>query len=297
MHEAFVLHTEYLNYYQAFPYAESKAGAYQYSEDYCSHNSSYPNTFCVWQNNIKAAYPEDLYSDEVAIPSSGLSFHVIPAAKEQPVGGNAWPMVNTTYLFQFPAKAPEQPGAAYPYDDIVSQYWNLPIIVPDAWLGSAVQTFTSFPKASFFSAYESEVYLLNNDGPKGPWTFPEKESSTVAEFFLYQINQSPISPWIGLGSEYLSFYTRDNISVRTNKNVTGYGLTIQYYDWYFEINASVADKSKYKIGKDCRSVYSCAAYAEDYYIGIIQKRTWWEGSVGAATFKPPCPPLPQGQQC
>lgn len=297
MHEVFVLNAEYLNYYQAFSYVESRAGAYQYSEDYCNHNTSYPNTFCVWQNNILAAYPGDLYSDELAMPRTGFAVHVIPGAKEQPISGSAWPLVDTTYLFQYPAKAPEQPGAAYPYDDIVTQYWSAPIIAPNSWLGSAVQTFTSYPKATYFPAYKAEVDILNQNGPRGPWS--ANDSSTAADFFRYQVNQSPISPWTGIGGEWLSFYTRDNVSVRTSDDVTSYPYFPTYYDWYMALNSSVANKPKYKVGKDCRygSPFLCAAYGANYYIGIIQKRTWWEGSAGAATFQPPCPPLPQGQQC
>jgi hypothetical protein len=305
IHEAFILQNEKYNYNQEFADAIIAAGSDNWSPTLCKNNrtasyvTSQDQTYCVWQNNILAAYPGDLYSDEAGIPDNGLSVNVMPGAKSLPVSGSPWPTLDTKYLYQFPARAPEQPGAAYPYDDIALQYWTAPIIDPVSEPGSAIETFT-YPRVPHSSAYKSQVDILNQPGPPGPWT--ANASSTASEFFLYQVNQSPSSPWKTLGSDYLSFYSREDVSVITSKLISSYPPTPQYYDEYMELHSAVATKPKYKAGKSCRggSPFACTDYDPIYYMGILQQRTWWPGAPTATSYKPSCPPqnpMPPASEC
>lgn len=306
IHEAFILQNEKYNYNQEFPDAIVAAGSDNYSETLCkNHNNpeeyvtSQDQTYCVWQNNILAAYPGDLYSDEAGIPENGLSVNVMPGAKSLPVSGTPWPTLDTKYLYQYPAKAPEQPGAAYPYDDIALQYWNAPIIDPVSGLGSAVETFT-YPRVTHSSASKSQVDILNLPGPPGPWT--ANTSSTASEFFLYQVNQSPMSPWKTLGSDYVAFYSREDVSVITSKLISTYPPSPPYYDEYMQLNNAVATKPKYKAGKSCwyGSPFACTDYDPIYYMGILQQRTWWPGAPTATSYTPSCPPqnpMPLADDC
>ena len=95
----FILLNEYYNYggipslggqgpgHGLFAVAQNAAGATTNSSGapVCTAGSANNTpTFCVWQNNIASAYPPDLYSDEIAIISSGLAVNASPGGLVAP---------------------------------------------------------------------------------------------------------------------------------------------------------------------------------------------------------------------
>ena len=87
LYQQFILSNEYQNYYGYFEAAEGAAGATTLSNGttVCdSGSTSTTSTYCVWQNNIGAAYPGDLYSDEIGIISSGLGVNASPGGMVAP---------------------------------------------------------------------------------------------------------------------------------------------------------------------------------------------------------------------
>lgn len=95
LYEQFILANEYFNYYGQFEEAQSYAGGSNATgtSPVCDAGSTAMNTatFCVWQNNIAAAYPGDIYSDEIGVISSGQSVAAVPGgmvAPAQPAAGS-----------------------------------------------------------------------------------------------------------------------------------------------------------------------------------------------------------------
>ncbi len=81
LYQAFVLENEYYNFYGQWENADIIAGGSNASGDspVCASGSlaTSPN-YCVYQSNITAAFPDDLYSDEIGIISSGTGVNAIP---------------------------------------------------------------------------------------------------------------------------------------------------------------------------------------------------------------------------
>ena len=293
LYDTFVLTNEYYNYYQQFQAAEIAAGSYEGSTTVCDAGStSLTPTFCVWQNNISKAYPGDLYSDEAGIPTTGLGVIAFPGATQMPVQftdpftskkKTIWYDLSTKYfLDNFQAEIFKDLNIpAYPYDDIATEYMESKGLNPGG-LDSAVEYFSN-PQAAHSGANKSQVDVLNQPGPPGPWA-PNSASTSARQFFVYQINKSPASPWKKFNDETwgLAFYTRDNVSISN------------YYDEGLEtlrFNSSIGSKTE---------SWLCPAYAEPptcdyepiYYFGILQKRNWWAGAKDATSYSPPAPPTP-----
>lgn len=87
LYQQFILTNEYYNFYGYFEAAASTSGGTNPtgSSPVCAAGStSQTATFCVWQNNIAAAYPGDLYSDEIGVISSGQSVAAVPGGMVAP---------------------------------------------------------------------------------------------------------------------------------------------------------------------------------------------------------------------
>lgn len=87
LYEQFILTNEYYNYYGDWESAAANAGGTNPSGDspVCSAGSgSDTPTFCVWQNNIGAAYPGQLFSDEIGMIDSGFSVNAFPGGMVAP---------------------------------------------------------------------------------------------------------------------------------------------------------------------------------------------------------------------
>lgn len=88
LYQQFILSNEYQNYYGYFEAAQGAAGATTLSNGttVCdSGSTTTTSTYCVWQSNIGAAYPGDLYSDEIGILSSGLGVNASPGGMVAPL--------------------------------------------------------------------------------------------------------------------------------------------------------------------------------------------------------------------
>lgn len=87
LYQQFILSNEYYNFYGYFEAAAGAAGGSNPTgtSPVCDQGSnSQTATFCVWQNNIAAAYPGDLYSDEIGVISSGQSIAAVPGGMVAP---------------------------------------------------------------------------------------------------------------------------------------------------------------------------------------------------------------------
>jgi hypothetical protein len=310
LHQAFVLHTEYLNYYQQFDKAKAEAGAYEspegeLSSELCTKNTTYyPETFCVWQNKIPGAYPKDLYSDEVAIPSTGLAVHVLPGSYDDPslpglnadgvwVDDGVWYPVDAKYLVQTYGRRDEDKKVfATEFDGFATSYEQAFIIVPEHG-GSAVETYRNL-KARHDTATRDQVALLNQPGPSGPWV-PVGAQPTVDWFFASQIKSVENNPWVSATGE--TFYAIDDVSWVTSVMVLSDGGYSEGYS--FEPRSSVLSASEFVAAYDCpgdqKNRYNCSYY-DPHFIGTLRQRYWWD-ATSALSYKPPCPPLPEGQQC
>lgn len=311
LHQAFVLHTEYLNYYQEFNKAKAEAGAYEspeggLSSELCTTQTTYyPETFCVWQNKIPGAYPKDLYSDEVAIPATGLAVHVLPGSYNYPsipsmnsdgtlYDDGIWYPVDAKYLVQTYGRRDEDKKVfATDFDGIASWYEGNFVISPD-YGGSAVETYRNL-KARHDTATRAQVEVLNQPGPPGPWQQQSGSNSNVREFFVSQVYSVPNNPWIPATG--LTFYAIEDVSWVTSVTVVSDGGSSKGYT--FEPRSSVLSAGEFVAAYDCpgdqKNRYNCSYY-EPHFIGTLRQRYWWDAS-SALTYKPPCPPLPEGQQC
>lgn len=319
IHEAFVLQTEYLNFYgydekgnsAGFDKAKAMAGAYEspegeLSSDYCTKDTTYyPDTFCVWQNNIPPAYPKDLYSDEVAIPATGLAVHVLPGSYQNPSlptvnsdgtlddSNYVWYSVDAKYLVQtYGRRGEDKKVFATDFDGIASWYEDNFVISPD-YGGSAVETYRNL-KARHASVTREQVGALNQPGPSGPWV-PQDAQPTVDWFFSSQIKSVENNPWVSATG--LTFYAKEDVSWVTSVSVISDGGSSQGYS--FEPRSSVLSAGEFVAAYDCpgdqKNRYNCSYY-EPHFIGTLQQRVWWD-ATSALTYKPPCPPLPEDQQC
>jgi hypothetical protein len=318
LHQAFVLHTEYLNYYQQFDKAKAEAGAYEspegeLSSELCTTNTTYyPETFCVWQNKIPGAYPKDLFSDEVAIPATGLAVHVLPGSYGDPSiptltnegtlddSNYLWYPVDAKYIVQEYAREGEDKKVfATVFDDIASKYEQAFIISPGNG-GSAVENYRNL-KARHASATREQVEVLNQPGPPGPWV-PEGAQSTVDWFFASQVasvdgpSADDDDLWQPADKGY-TFYTREDVGMVT---WTPFSYSSPPIGYLFEPRSSVLSLREFEAANGCegdqKNRYYCSYYAP-HHIGVLQQREWWKDAAGAMTYKPGCPPLPEGQQC
>jgi hypothetical protein len=96
LYDQFVLQNEYFNYNGLIDDANILAGNVS-GTSYCTAGSSSTTTqsYCVWTSNIQNAYPGDLYSDEIGIPSSGLAVNAYPAGLALGLGQQT---INPQYL-------------------------------------------------------------------------------------------------------------------------------------------------------------------------------------------------------
>lgn len=307
-HQAFVLQTEYLNYYGydkygnpvGFEKAKAMAGAYEnptgeLSAEVCTTDSTYyPNTFCVWQNKIPPAYPKDLYSDEVAIPTNGLAVHVLPGSYDSPSsdGGIWWP-VDAKYIVQTYGRRDEDKKVfATDFDGIPNSYEQNFTISPENG-GSAVENYRNL-KARHATVTREQVGALNQPGPSGPWV-PQGAQSTVNWFFSSQITSVENNPW--WTATGLTFYAKEDVSWVTSITAISDGGASAGYS--FEPRSSVLPAAEFVAAYDCpgdqKNRFNCSYY-EPHFIGTLLQRNWWN-ATSALTYKPPCPPLPEGQQC
>lgn len=322
MHQAFVLQTEYLNYNgkvvnedgsitDSYKIAKALAGAYEspegeLSSELCTHDKAYyPNTFCVWQNKIPGAYPKDLYSDEVAIPANGLAVHVLPGSYNYPsipslnsdgtlYDDGVWYPVDAKYLVQtYGRKGEDKKVFSTNFDGIASWYEDNFIISPE-YGGTAVETYRNL-KAKHATATRAQVEALNQPGPPGPWQQQSGPNSNVREFFVSQVYSVPNNPWAPATG--LTFYAIEDVSWVTSVNVWEEGGSSQGYS--FEPRSSVLSNGEFVAAKYCpgddKNRFNCSYY-EPHFIGTLRQRYWWD-ATSALTYKPPCPPLPEGQQC
>lgn len=81
LYQQFILTNEYYNYYGDWESAQANAGGSNPNgaSPVCSAGAGPETpTYCVWQNSIAAAYPDDLFSDEIGIIASGMGVNANP---------------------------------------------------------------------------------------------------------------------------------------------------------------------------------------------------------------------------
>ena len=146
LYQQFILTNEYANYYGEWESAQVSAGGTNPdgTGPVCSAGSGPETpTFCVWQNSISAAYPGDLYSDEIGLIGNGVGVNANPGGMiaPAPIFATESQTYSPTYLKDTNASANESysptamnPGWWYNFSLNFVQY------DPDTSVGTAPLT-------------------------------------------------------------------------------------------------------------------------------------------------------------
>ena len=209
LYNAFILENEYYNFYGEWENADIIAGGSNPDGDspVCD-SGSMPTTpnYCVYQSNITAAFPADLYSDEIGIISSGAGINALPGGMIAPppiwnTDGSAATMIPDTNANANQSFTPTAMTGPWWYN----QYLNMVEYSPNNYSGSPPVTMYAtgtdacgsdgdtsgcLPSSSWDWAYEASRYFnLELNDPDG------------AE---YQINPN------GYGSAVQTFWNPQN---------------------------------------------------------------------------------------
>lgn len=258
-HQQFLLRREF-DTYMGYPQdIDSISGFNTADTSKCaSGTTSTDIKFCVWANNIKSAYPGDLYSDELGVMSNGRGIMLYPWSTTP----------NLTYEMR-------QAGitSRYGYGQIYSRAaleQQDSLILNTSENNTAVETFSNpRVKRKYMTASDQASAFLNYQ-------------DDVIQIYLNRTNEDPNSPWKGkdakdiAASIYESYSNYDQLGGSANRLEPGLFLNnldsqmIYCYPDYCS-NSSTKKSSLIKIG-------------------VLLGRSWWPGSSKAATYTPPPPP-------
>jgi len=258
-HQQFLLRREYDTYYGLYQDIDSISGFNTADTSKCSSNTLPGDSrFCVWANNIKSAYPGDLYSDEIGVMSNGQGIMLYPWSTTP----------NLTYeMRQAGYHSSYKYGQSYSTAALEQQN-SLRLNTSEQ--NTAEETFSNpRVKRKYRTTSDQATAFLNYQ-------------DDVIQFYLNRTNADPNSPWIGkdakdiAASVYESYSNYDQLGGYANRLEPGLFLnnldsqTIYCYPDYCS-NSSTKRSSLIKIG-------------------VLLGRSWWPGSSKAATYTPPPPP-------
>lgn len=295
VYDAFVLTNEYYNFYQQFQNAQIAAGNYNSSPTICNANSKNQTpTYCVWQSNLKNAYPGNLYSDEIGIYTSGISVNPYPAGLAINSLGQATQAANslgqtgltTKWIFDtFGSQSfgvPTNYPASTAYSASVGAFNAIPL--NHEGLPSAVETFANPQAYRNLNVVGSDLSILSSPGPEG---------ISAGQFLLNAINQDASSQWVGLSP-----------SSQPEPGQTNQGITFYAYDSQTEMFVSFGFNALYTVSSSnnpvnpvsskgtCGGYLPCTAPFPNSVFGVLMGRNWWPGAGQATNYVPPDPPTP-----
>ena len=261
--QQFTLRSEYDNYYGYYQDISSISGFNTADTSECvSGTTSATSKFCVWANNIKSAYPNDLYSDELGVMSNGEGIMLYPWSTTP----------NLTYEMR-------QAGitSGYKYGQIygaaaLEQQNSLKLNTSEE--STAVETFSNpRVKRKYRTRSESVTAFLN-------------DQDYVIQYYLNRTNADPNSPWIGKDAKDIAASVFES-----NSNYSFFGQTDCSPFCYLEPGLFLNNL-------DSQTIYCYPDYCSNsstkksslIKIGVLLGRSWWPGSSTAATYTPPPPP-------
>ncbi|NBY21684.1 MAG: hypothetical protein EB012_09745 [Gammaproteobacteria bacterium] len=261
--QQFTLRSEYDNYYGYYQDISSISGFNTADTNKCvSGTSSATSKFCVWANNIKSAYPGDLYSDELGVMSNGQGIMLYP--------WNTTP--NLTYEMIQASIA-----SRYNYGEIygtaaLEQQNSLKLNTSEE--NTAKETFSNpRVKRKYRTQSESATAFLNFQ-------------DDVIQIYLNRTNEDPNSPWIGKDAKDIAASVYESYSNYNSFGQTDCSPFCSLQPGLFLNNL------------DSQTIYCYPDYCSNsstkrsslIKIGVLLGRSWWPGSSKAATYTPPPPP-------
>jgi hypothetical protein len=257
--QQFTLRSEYDNYYGYYQDISSISGFNTADSSKCvSGTTSATNKFCVWANNIKSAYPEDLYSDELGVMGNGQGIMLYP-----------W---STTPDLTYEMKNAGE-TSNYKYGEIYSMAAlekQNSYVLNNGEEDTAVETFSN-PRVK-------RKYRTQSDQATAFLSYQDD----VIQLYLNRTNEDPNSPWIGKDAKDIA------------ASVFGSKATLTILGGY----RSDISPNLFLNNLDDQPIYCYSTYCSNssttksklIKIGVLLGRSWWPGSSTAATYSPPAPP-------
>jgi hypothetical protein len=257
-HQQFIMRSEYDSYYGYYQDRDVISGFDINNPDLCEKGvTSTSAKFCVWSNNIKAAYPKDLYSDEIGIMSSGYGVNSYPSEL------NAYKILDA-YCNSYAWGANGQQF----FDEFNSRPLNT------SETDTAIETWSN-PRA-----YRDQKLYRNDLTSFGAY------SNELTSFYLTSINSDPNTLWKSLSASDVSFGALDAVaSIQYIPGDFGIG-SLYVYDFQASLNNK---KSKSHQAAGCKDPLGVNGNPHPT-LGYLLGRVWWPGSSSASTYQPPPPP-------
>lgn len=262
-HQQFLLRREFDAYYGYAQDIDSISGFNTADTSKCASNTlPGDDRFCVWANNIKSAYPGDLYSDELGVMSNGQGIMLYPWSTTP----------NLTYEMR-------QAGitSRYRYGQIYStaalEQQNS-LILNTSENNTAEETFSNpRVKRKYRTTSDQATAFLN-------------DQDYVIQLYLNKTNEDPNSPWKGKDAKDIAASVYESYS-----NYNYFGQTDCSPFCYLEPGLFLNNL-------DSQTIYCYPDYCSNsstqrsslIKIGVLLGRSWWPGSSKAATYIPPPPP-------
>jgi hypothetical protein len=242
-----------------------------------SGTTSASSTFCVWANNIKSAYPGDLYSDELGVMSDGKGVILYPWKSETYLADD---MINLGYL----DRSDYSYGSIYGDGALTEQR------------GLAME---SSPENTAVEVVSRPRIKRDNIIKEGTAAAFDGFDIDVINYYLQSVKTDVYSPWRNpLTGKVIK---AEDIAVSQYESKASLG-DAQNGTLLLVINPRYAlndVRSRYincggSSNEGGPRVYGpCKSYPDGKSlpkIGVLLGRSWWPGSSKAATYTPPPPP-------
>lgn len=206
LYQAYVLENEYYNFYGQWENAQIISGGSNPTGDspVCDAIDDPPvpptyvtPNYCVYQSNVGAAFPADLYSDEIGIISTGAGINALPGGMiaDSPIEENAALEIGDTNSTATQQNTPTAMTGPYWYN----QYLNTVMYSPSKYSGSPTATL-----------YANGTYSCSGGSSAG---------CTVSSFW----------DWAYEASRYFNLETDDPVGDTYEINPNGYGTAVQTF--------------------------------------------------------------------
>lgn len=242
-----------------------------------SGTTSASSTFCVWANNIKSAYPGDLYSDELGVMSDGQGVILYPWKSETYLADD---MINLGYLDR----------SDYSYGSIYGD---------SALTEQRGLTMESSPE-------NTAVEVVSRPRIKRKYRTQEQTAAAfdgfdidVINYYLQSVKTDVYSPWRNpLTGKVIK---AEDIAVSQYESKASLGdaqngtllLVINPRYALNDVRARYINCGGSSNEGGPRDYGPCKSYPDGESlpkIGVLLGRSWWPGSSKAATYTPPPPP-------
>ena len=288
------------------------------------------STYCVWQNNIGAAYPGNLYSDEIGVLSSGASINAIPGGINAGVPINSqskqWDLADTNpaalqgntptamnlawwynYYLNFNGGYNSGKGGSnglkfYPTGGQPVCTMNVlgncpPPMTSSNFIGTSVDQFNSLGVNPQGLGSAVQTYTNPQDTSRVAATASDisalKSNGPGGETsldFLY----NAVNQVSFNGSPAWSSLSASDIAywtADTSSSMTAQDLVAVYFE--VEMTTAAPLGSTAGVSGNNKNNYNQQDISTTNPVfAFLMKRTWWPGAASASTYTPPPPPGP-----